>query len=88
METKILLKANIKRHKGTLCGIFILTFLAVAALGTVMTIWSNSQRYIQKELDRAGFGALTAWVANLPQSNDLQDSISALDEISAIYRHY
>ena len=37
MENKILLKAGIKRHKGTLAGIFILTFLAAAALGTVIT---------------------------------------------------
>lgn len=84
MEKKILLKANIKRHKGTLCGIFILTFLAAAALGTVMTIWFNSGQYIQSELDRTGFGTLTAWVANLPQTNDLQEDICALDGIGRV----
>ena len=84
MEKKILLKAGIRRHKGTLCGIFILTFLAAAALGTVMTIWFNSGEYIQSELDRTGFGALTAWVANLPQTDDLQKDISALDEIGQV----
>lgn len=94
MEKKILLKANIKRHKGTLWGIFILTFLAAAALGTVMTIWINSRQYIQRELDRTGFGALTAWVANVPQTNDLQESIRTLDGIgraetqSLIYTDY
>ena len=84
MEKKILLKANIKRHKGTLCGIFILTFLAAAAFGTVMTIWFNSGQYIQSELDRTGFGTLTAWVANLPQTNDLQEDIRALDGIGRV----
>lgn len=84
MEKKILLKANIKRHKGTLCGIFILTFLAAAALGTVMMIWFNSGQYIQSELDRIGFGALTAWVSNVPQTNDLQEDICALDEIGRV----
>lgn len=84
MEKKILLKAGIRRHKGTLCGIFILTFLAAAALGTVMTIWFNSGEYIQSELDRTGFGALTAWVANLPQTDDLQKDISALDGIGQV----
>ena len=84
MEKKILLKANIKRHKGTLCGIFILTFLAAAALGTVMTIWLNSGQYIQSELDRIGFGALTAWVANLPKTDALQESISALDGVGRV----
>ncbi len=84
MENKTLLKANIKRHKGTLCGIFILTFLAAAALGTVMTIGTNAGRYLQTELDRAGFGALTAWVANLSQTGDLENSLSALDEIGRV----
>lgn len=84
MEKEILLKANIKRHKGTLCGIFLLTFLAAAALGTVMTIWSNSERYIRSELDRTGFGELTAWAASLPQNEDLQNSIEALTEIERV----
>lgn len=84
MENKILLKAGIKRHKGTLAGIFILTFLAAAALGTVITIWFNSEQYIQSELDRTGFGELTAWVANLSQIEDLQDSIEDLDEIERV----
>lgn len=84
MENKTLLIANIKRHKGTLCGIFILTFLAAAALGTVMTIGTNAGRYLQTELDRAGFGALTAWVANLSQTGDLENSLSALDEIGHV----
>lgn len=84
MENKILLTANIRRHKGTLFGIFILTFLAAAALGTVLTVWTNSEEYIQNELERAGFGKLTAWVANLPQAEDLQSSIEALDEIEHV----
>ncbi len=94
MENKILLKANIKKHKGTLSGIFILTFLAAAALGTVIMIWFNSEQYIQNELGRTRFGELTAWVADLPEKEDLQDSIEALDEIecvetqSLIYANY
>ena len=88
MENQILLKANIKRHKGTLCGIFLLTFLAVASLGTVMTIWENSERYIQSELERTGFGELTAWAANLPQTEELQNRIEALDEIGRVETQY
>lgn len=84
MENKTLLKASIKRHKGTLTGIFILTLLAAVALGTVMTIWANAGRYLQTELDRAGFGALTAWTANLPQTGELQNRIEALDEIGRV----
>lgn len=94
MGNKTLLKANLKRHKGALLGIFILTLLACAALGTVLTVWSNSEEYISDELDRAGFGELTAWVANLSEPSDLANSIEALDEIervetqSIIYSNY
>ena len=94
MENKVLLKANMKRHKGALFGIFILTLLACAALGTILTVWSNSDEYIESEIERAGFGELTAWVANLSDTSDLENSIEALDEInrvetqSIIYANY
>ena len=94
MGNKTLLKANLKRHKGALCGIFILTLLVAAALGTVLTVWTNAEKYIDSELDRTGFGELTAWVANLPDTSDLENSIESLEEIervetqSLIYSNY
>lgn len=94
MENEILLKANLKRHKGALCGIFILTLLVAAALGTVLTVWSNAEKYIESELERTGFGELTAWVANLPGTSELENSIRDLKEIervetqSLIYSNY
>ena len=94
MENKTLLKANLKRHKGALFGIFILTLLVAAALGTVLTVWTNSENYIQDELDRSGYGELTAWVENLSDTTELKNSIEVLDEIervetqSLIYSNY
>ena len=94
MGNKTLLKANLKRHKGALFGIFILTLLACAALGTVLIVWSNSEEYIGNELERAGFGELTAWVADLSDTSALENSIEALEEIerveaqSLIYSNY
>lgn len=94
MENKTLLKANVKRHKGALFGIFILTLLVAAALGTILTVWTNSENYIRSELDRSGYGELTAWVENLSDTTGLKNSIEALDEIervetqSLIYSNY
>ena len=94
MENKTLLKANLKRHMGALFGIFILTLLVAAALGTVLTVWTNSGNYIGSELDRLGYGELTAWVENLSDTTGLKNSIEALDEIervetqSLIYSNY
>lgn len=84
MENKILLKANLKRHRGILCGIFILTLFVAAALGTVLAIRFNSEKYIGNELDRTGFGELTVWVANLPDVSDLESRIEALKEIERV----
>lgn len=54
-----------KKHKGTLAGIFILTLFVAAALGAVLSVWSNSGAYIESELQRAGYGELTAWVSGI-----------------------
>lgn len=56
MGNRTLLKANLKRHKGALFGIFILTQSVAAVLGTVLMVWTNFENYIQNELDRSGFG--------------------------------
>lgn len=94
MGNKTLLKANMKRHKGALFGIFILALLVASALGTALTVWSNSEKYIGNELDRAGFGELTAWVANLSDTSNLESSLSDLEEVervetqSLIYSNY
>ena len=65
MEYSTLFKAGVRRHKGSLIGIFVLVLLVSLSLGTVLTIWSNSGSYVVSELERAGYGSLTAWVSNL-----------------------
>lgn len=81
---KILLKAAIKQHKGGLAGIFLLVMSAFAALSTALIIWSNSDLYIQSEMQRAGFGSLTAWVSGVPDDLDLAGSIEAIQEIEKV----
>ncbi len=81
MEYKTLIRANLKTHKGTLAGILFLTLLVAAALGTVMTVWSNSGVYIEEEMRRAGFGELTAGVSGLDDISPLTESIEALPEV-------
>ena len=66
MEVKTLLRANLRRHRGGLAGIFALLFLASLLLCTVLTVWNNAGRYLDEELERAGYGTLTAWVSGTP----------------------
>ena len=84
METHILFRAGLRRHRGSLSGVFLLLFLVSLALGTVLTIWSNSGRYVSSELDRAGFGDLTAWVSQVPDLDALEGEIAALPEVSGV----
>lgn len=84
MEDTILLMANLKRHKGSLSGVFILVLLVCTALGTVLSIWMNSERYLREEMERAGFGTLTAWVSNVPDMDALADNIADLEAVGNV----
>lgn len=81
MEYRTLIKANLKKHKSTLVGIFILTLFVAAALGTVLSVWTNSGAYIESEMQRTGFGELTAWVSGIDDITVLSDSIESLPEV-------
>ena len=82
MEFGIVLRANLRRHRGGLAGLFLLIFLVSLSLATVLTVWHNAGSYLQAELDRAGYGDVTAWVANAPDS--LPSEIVALDVVERV----
>lgn len=84
MEYGTLLKAGLRRHRGSLLGIFILLFLVSLSLGTVLTVWTNSGGYVRAEMERAGFGAVTAWVSGVPDADALSGEIAALPQVRAV----
>ena len=83
-EFGVLLKAGLKRHKSGLLGIFVLIFLVSLSLGTVLTVWQNAQRHVTKELERVGYGQVTAWASGMDDSQVLADQIAALEEVSFV----
>ena len=84
MEIKTLLKSNLKSHRGTVLGVFVLILLVSLSLATVLTVWNNSSRYLDGEMDRLGYGDLTAWVSGLSDADPLTEEISALDEVESV----
>ncbi len=84
MELITLLKANLKSHRGTALGVFVLILLVSLSLGTVLTVWNNSSRYVDSEMDRLRYGELTAWVSGLPEAALLAEEISALDQVESV----
>lgn len=86
MENRIIFRAGIKRHKGSLLGIAALLFLITLSLCTVLTVSIRGNRYIQDELQRIGFGSLTAWVSDVPDMDDLTKSIRSQEGVEGITR--
>lgn len=84
MEILTLLSANLRRHRGILIGIMLLSLIAAAAMGTALAVWTNSTAYIYGEMERAGFGELTAWVSGVPDVSELASEIEAVPEVEHI----
>lgn len=75
LENQIMIRAGMKRHKGSFIGIGILLFLTALSLTTVLMIALVGNSYIREEMERAGFGDLTAWASNVPDMEFLLESI-------------
>lgn len=81
MENIIICRAGIRRHKASLFGISVLLFLVSLSLSAVLTVYLGGGRHIEQEMQRAGFGNLTAWVSNVPDLEALANSIEAQEGI-------
>ncbi len=81
MEIKTLWLADSKRHKGSLAGIFVLIFLVSVSLVSVMTVWKNSGQYVKAEMERLGFGTITAWVSGVSDIEMLAEEIEGLSSV-------
>ena len=75
LENQMIIRAGMKRHKGSLFGIAILMFLTALSLTAVLMIAFVGNSYIREEMERAGFGDLTAWTADVPDMEFLLESI-------------
>lgn len=81
MEIKKLWLAQSRRHRGSLAGIFVLVFLVSLSLVSVMTVWRNSGQYVKSEMERLGFGTMTAWVSGISEINTLTDEMNGLSGV-------
>ena len=81
MENVIICRAGIRKHKAGLLGIAVLLFLDSLSLSTVLTVSLSGGSYIEQEMQRAGFGNLTAWVSGVPDMEALTGSIETQEGI-------
>ena len=83
LEHPILIRAGIKKHKGSLLGIGILLFLTALSLTAVLMTAFVGNRYIREEMERLRFGDLTAWASNVPDADFLTESIRGQEGVEA-----
>lgn len=84
MDTKTVLIANSKKNKGGLLGIFVLLTLVMLSFSTVLTVWINSNVYLEQELDRLGYGEITAWVSGGFRDGALTSQMINTDEVKTV----
>lgn len=84
MERGILWKRNLKRHGGSVAGVFVLVFLVSLSLAAVLAVWQSGEVYVRGELERMGYGRLTAWVSGLETPEPLRQELLTTAEVSAV----
>ncbi len=83
LENQMIIRAGMKRHKRSLFGIGVLLFLTALSLTAVLMTAFAGNSYIREEMERAGFGDLTAWTADVPDMEFLLESIREQEGVEA-----
>ena len=79
---KLLLKAAIKKQKGSILGIFLLVFVLAVCLFSSVTVYVSGKNSVRREMNRLGFGDFTVWTANQPES--LQAEIESIPDVERV----
>lgn len=80
----VLIKANIKRQKGSFIGVLLLLLIITVSLNAVIAIWHNASTYEENQLERLHFGDITTWIADYDNITELSDQIESLDDVEKV----
>jgi len=84
MRDFTLIKANIKRQKGSFIGVFLLIWIISILLCAILSVWGNANDYVSQEIDRVGFGTFTCWAENVTDLDALQQQAEALSDVEKV----
>ena len=65
---RMLLKAAIKKQKGSIIGIFLLVFVLALCLFSAVIVYISGINSVKNEMHRLGFGDFTIWVSGQPEN--------------------
>ena len=84
MRNKTLLIANIKSHKGTMTGIFIIMLMVSLTLISVLEIWLNTSSYLNEEMERMHYGNLGVWTQDVSNPQQLSTELRELEDVDTV----
>lgn len=84
MRDFTLIKANIKRQKGSFIGVFLLIWIISISLCAILSVWGNANDYVNQEIDRIGYGTFTCWTENVTDMDALQQEVEAFSDVEKV----
>lgn len=78
----LLLRAAVKKQKGSILGIFFLVLMLSLCLFSSLTLYTSGVSSVAEEMYRLGFGDFTVWTENQPES--LIEEIAGLSDVESI----
>lgn len=82
MKFRLLWKAASKHQKGTMAGILILIFLAAVFGFSSLFLYQSGKEAVAAEMERLGFGNVTAWVSGQPE--ELVSEIESVADVEKV----
>lgn len=79
---KILLRPAWKKQKFSVLSIFFIMFILSLFLFTSLVLYNSGALFVEKEMDRLGFGDFTVWVSNYPQG--LENSVREIKDTGEV----
>ena len=79
---RMLLKAAIKKQKGSIVGIFLLVFVLALCLFSAITVYISGINSVEREMQRLGFGDFTIWTGGQPER--LTTDIESLTDVDKV----
>ena len=79
---RMLLKAAVKKQKGSIIGIFLLMLVLALCLISALTVYISGSNSVEREMRRLGFGDFTVWVSGQPET--LKEEIEAVADVDHV----
>lgn len=84
MTVWTLVRAAIRKQKRSLMGLMILVLVTTLSLSLAVTVYCNSSTVIGSQMQRLGYGTLTAWVSGCENITALAQELEGQDAVETV----